>query len=139
MGIDVTKVSDLDCPTGMSFPSGVDPFVVDPMQVGNVYLLVFKHPYLHRKFAHHGIFVDVAGSSNNSFLRGVTVHLTAKASTKVSTFRVDDCKFNKKRFYDIIHVGRLIPSDPIIRMWAMDLQREVTRNSSARNAVFHWI
>jgi hypothetical protein len=121
---------------GMSFPEDIHSHFVDPNQIGNIYLLIFKHPYLTRKFAHHALLVDVAGGSSDSYLHGVTIHLTATASTKLTKYRVDDQTFNRKRFHEIIYVGRLQPSQISPRFWALDLQREVRLNSSDRISEF---
>lgn len=131
MGLRNTSVEI--CPkeylNGMSFPQDIHNHFVDPNQIGNVYILIFKHPYLNRKFAHHAILVDVAGGSNDSHIHGVTIHLTATASTKITKSCVDDQPFHRKKFHDIIYIGRIQPSQSSPRLWAFDLQREVGPNS----------
>jgi hypothetical protein len=97
---------------------------------------IFRPGYLSRKFAHHAVLVDVAGGSTNSHLHGVTIHLTATASTKITKSRVDDKPFDRKNFHEIIHVDRIQPSQASPRFWAFDLQREVRTNSSDRISEF---
>ncbi len=121
---------------GTSFPQDIHSHFVDPNQIGNIYILIFKHPYLNRKFAHHAVLVDVAGASTDSHLHGVTIHLTATASTKITESRVDDQPFERTIFYEIIYVGRVQPSQLSPRFWAFDLQREVRTNSSDRISEF---
>ena len=121
---------------GMSFPQDIHYHFADPNQIGNIYILIFKHPYLNRKFAHHAVLVDVAGGSTESHLHGVTIDLTATASTKITKSRVDDRPFDRKKFHEIIYVGRIQSSQTSPRFWAFDLQREVRMNSFDRISEF---
>lgn len=123
---------------GMSFSQDIHSHFVDPNQIGKIYILIFKHPHLNRKFANHAILVDVAGGSTDSHLHGVTIHLTATASTKITKSRVDDQSFDRTTFHEIIYVGRVQPSQLSPRFWAFDLQREVRTNSSDRISEFEW-
>lgn len=113
---------------GMSFPQDINPFFVDRNKIGNVFIVVFKHPILDRKFAHHAVMVDIAGCSSDSHLSGATIHMTAVASTKVTRFQIHDRSFPRKNFHEIIYVGRLNPWRSSPWLWAFDLQREVCMN-----------
>jgi hypothetical protein len=121
MGLMNSKVSELDFPNGMSFPQHVDKYIVDSNQAGNVYVVVFKNGYLDKKLCHHAIVVDVAGSSNETYLSGVTIHLTGTAATRIAEFRVEDYRYNRKQIHEAIFVGRLQSSQSILRLWALDL------------------
>lgn len=105
----------------MSFPQDIHSHFIDPNQIGNIYILIFKHPYLNRKFAHHAVLVDVAGGSTDSYLHRVMIHLTATTLTKITKSRVNDRPFDRKTFHEVIYVGRVQPSQPSPRFWAFDL------------------
>jgi hypothetical protein len=127
------KINSKKYTDGMSFPQKIHRFFVDPSKIGNVHVVVFKHPYLDRKFAHHALMIDVAGSSTDSDLCGVTIHLTATASSKITEFSIHDRSFHRNDFHEIIYIGRLHPTQHSPLFWAFDLQREVKMH------LFDWI
>jgi hypothetical protein len=128
---------------GMSFPQNLEQFYMDPKKIGNVYVVVFKHDFLHQKLAHHALIVDVAGSSTDSHICGATIHLTAKASTKITEFQIHDRSFRREDFHEIIYIGRLHPPQYSPWFWAYDIQREVKMHffdsiySNKRNVLFN--
>lgn len=130
MGVPYSKVHDNQFSTEMSFPMNIQPYVVNPDRAGETYIVVFKRHAINQKVAHQAIVVDVAGASNDSHLCGVTLHLTADALTKISTYRVEDNNWPRTGFYEVIPVGRLRPTHPNPRFWSFQLHQEVSEQSS---------
>ena len=113
----------------MSFPMNIHPHVVDFNRVGDTYIVLFKRHAINEKVAHQAIVVDVAGASNDSYLCGVTLHLTASALTKISTYTVNDNIWPRSDFYEIIPVGRLVSNHLDPRYWSFQLHREVSKGA----------
>ncbi len=109
----------------------IHPYIVKRQKVGDVFLVVFKNEKNNRKIAHHGIIVDVAGASNEIFLDGCLIHLTAKAKTRRTKHRIHSGARLRSRFYEEVFLGKLLPP-PLVninkpREWAIQLEIFVSK------------
>ncbi|CAF2971125.1 unnamed protein product [Rotaria sp. Silwood2] len=108
-----------------NFLSNIKRSIVDATKVGDVFILVFKNETGVRKIAHHALLVDVAGASSEVYLRGVLLHLTARATTRKSKFRFGDKSRRRNIFYEIVYIGKIVPPIHIHstkpREWACSL------------------
>jgi hypothetical protein len=129
MGVSYSKVHDNQFFTETPFPMNIQPYAVNPDRVGETYIVVFKLDAINQKVAHQAIVIDVAGASNDSNLCGVTLHLTADALTKISTYRAGDSNWPRTDFYEVIPVGRLRPTHSNPRYWSFQLHLQVSNNT----------
>ena len=120
------KLWDENFSEGMSFPQGIERSFVDRKRVGEVFIVVFRTDQVNRKTAHHAIVIDVAGSSDEDFLQGLMVHLTANVLTRIVKFRVEDNPWKRDEFYEIVRIGQLLPTTPDPHYWAMELHSKVS-------------
>lgn len=112
----------------MTFPQGIRCNFADQNRIGDVYVVVFKANQINRETAHHAILVDVAGSSNDQVLEGALLHLTADTVTRVVQFRVEDNPWPKDHFYEIVRIGRLVPTTSNPHHEAIELHSKVLGN-----------
>jgi hypothetical protein len=130
---------DLPLPGSMGFLHHVPTEVVNTHRVGRVYILVHKPRLaedaatdlspLDEKRAHHSLLIDVAGASNPTELHGVSFHLTAAATTRVTEFCVFGQPITRA---SLIRCVRPVPDRlrppvnvPNPREWARQLDKHV--------------
>jgi hypothetical protein len=138
MGISLLKVDYRNKNTKEYTPGAMNNFLsnihrstVDQTKAGDVFILVFKDEIGIRKIAHHAILVDVAGASNEVFLEGVLLHLTASSVTRLSQFRYGDKQQQRSMFHEITYIGKIMPPPYInaskVRDWACYLMMLVSK------------
>jgi len=128
MGKNHGKISDDNFKQSMTFPQGIPWNFHDQNRIGDVYVVVFKANQINRKTAHHAILIDVAESSNDQVLEGALLHLTAAMLTRVVELRVEDNPWPKDYFYEIVRIGRLVPTKLNPQRWAFELHHKVLGN-----------
>ncbi|CAF1397614.1 unnamed protein product [Adineta ricciae] len=88
-----------------SFCSSINRLIVDENKVGDTFILVFKDEIGIRKLAHHAILIDVAGASDEIYLKGILLHLTSDQATRKSKFRYGDKRRARTDFYEVDYIG----------------------------------
>jgi len=135
MGIPLVKIDKNDIKwiqhSTSDYLEKIHHYIVDQEKVGDVFLVVFKNEKNNRKIAHHGIIVDVAGASNEIFLDGCLIHLTAKAKTRRTKYHIHSGARLRSRFYEDVFLGKLLPP-PLLninkpREWAVQLEVFVSK------------
>jgi hypothetical protein len=51
----------------------------------------------------------VTGASNEVYLKGVLLHLTANSITRISNFRFGDEPRRRNDFHEIVYIGKIVP------------------------------
>jgi hypothetical protein len=70
--------------------------------------LVFKDESGIREIANQAALVDVAGASNEVYLKGCLLHLTANLIARIIKFRFDDISRQRSFSYEIIYIGETV-------------------------------
>jgi hypothetical protein len=56
-----------------------------------------------------GKFIDVTGTTNEYYFKGVLLHLIADVVICAAEFRIDDHPWKRPVFYENVYIGRTVP------------------------------